>query len=817
MGLHAIAFARAMAHQQAGEFDEAEKVYEQILHSDPQHAPAWHHLGLVHFHQKQYDRATECCGRAVSLDGSDPVYQFDLGRALAAQLRFDEAVDSFQQSIQTAPDNPQPHYHLGTVLQQRGDMIGAKLRFQQAVRLHPEFAAAWNDLGIAHQDAGEFAEAGESFERLVRLVPGMGGAHFNLGNVRLAQGRLLDAVACYARAIERQPRFAEALNNLGTALHRLGRPEQALHAYASALKLYPEFSSARNNLGTLLSVLGRAAEAEACYREALAIDPDSVAAMNNLACALQTQLRLDEAEPLLRHALALAPFAEDVSGNLANVLALLGRVDEAADLYRRALEIKQNPRLQIHAATMLPPIYESTGDLHRRRADFERRLDALVNGPTRLDPAREAVPVNFLLAYQGFNDRELQRKVAVLYRPAEARGRETASPPSELPPPHFAVERIATGKIRVGFLSRFLRDHTIGDLTRGLISKLSRADFEVSVFLIGEAADETVNGLRKSAARFVNLPEDVAAAREQVATAGLDVLVFPDVGMDPVGTALAHSRLARVQCALWGHPVTTGIPTIDHFVSSRLVEPPDAAAHYTENLVLLDSLPVYYERPAKIVAASREAARREFGLPAGQHLYLCPQSLFKMHPDFDDLLRGILERDPAARIVLIEAPHRNWNETLFARLRRNLGALADNVIFTRRVDRQAFLRLIATADVVLDPLHFGGGNTSFQALGLGIPIVTLPSQLMRGRVTAGCYRKMKFETCVARSADEYVDLAVRLGTNPVFNVSVRAEIAARSPALFEDIAAIRELERFFRHVARPVRLDPVRPSQPVAA
>jgi len=146
-----------------------------------------------------------------------------------------------------------------------------------------------------------------------------------------------------------------------------------------------------------------------------------------------------------------------------------------------------------------------------------------------------------------------------------------------------------------------------------------------------------------------------------------------------------------------------------------------------------------------------------------------------------------------------------------------LNELADRVTFVSRVDRAAFLRLLSTADVVLDPPHFGGGNTSFQALGLGLPIVTLPSEFMRGRVTAGCYRKMGYETCIARNADEYVDLAVRLGTEPEFNALVRSQIASRSHVLFEDTAAVRELEEFFRMATRTRHIAGARPQQPAAA
>lgn len=329
----------------------------------------------------------------------------------------------------------------------------------------------------------------------------------------------------------------------------------------------------------------------------------------------------------------------------------------------------------------------------------------------------------------------------------------------------------------------------------------------MTAFLVGEAADETVSFLQASADRFINLPEEVALARQIIAEARLDVLCYPDVGMDPVTSALAHSRLAPIQCTTWGHPVTTGIPMIDYFISSTLLEPAGAQAHYSERLVLLDSLPTFYYRP-ETAPVNQQAARREFELPPDAHLYLCPQSLFKFHPDFDAVLAGILAQDPAARIILIEAPHANWTELLRCRLRKYLHHSFNRVAFVPRVDRQAFLRLLATADVILDPLHFGGGNTSFQALGLGLPIVTLPSAFMRGRVTAGCYRKMDYETCIARDANHYADLAVSLGTDAELNAFVRSEIASRSGVLFEDMAAVRELEAFFKAATLTQRESP---------
>ena len=84
------------------------------------------------------------------------------------------------------------------------------------------------------------------------------------------------------------------------------------------------------------------------------------------------------------------------------------------------------------------------------------------------------------------------------------------------------------------------------------------------------------------------------------------------------------------------------------------------------------------------------------------------------------------------------------------------------------------------ADVILDPPFFGGGNTSYEAFAMGLPIVTWPGSFMRGRVTEGCYRQMGFTELVADSLDSYVEIALRLANDDVWRERVKNEIAARS-------------------------------------
>jgi predicted O-linked N-acetylglucosamine transferase (SPINDLY family) len=337
---------------------------------------------------------------------------------------------------------------------------------------------------------------------------------------------------------------------------------------------------------------------------------------------------------------------------------------------------------------------------------------------------------------------------------------------------------------------------------QGMIAQLSRETFSVTVLSIGEHHDELAEAIRKSADEYVVLPTTPKRAREIVAACKLDVLFYADIGMDAWSYSLAFNRLARVQCVTWGHPVSTGIPNIDYFISSELLEPDDADGHYTENLVRLAGLPTYYYRPA---APAQSRDRASYSIPEGGHLYLCPQSLFKFHPEFDVLLKEILRRDPQGRLILVEGIEPAWTEKLRDRFRQNLGLAADRVQFLPRQGRDEFLNLMRLCDVMLDPLHFGGGNTTYEALALGVPIVTLPSPYMRGRVTAACYRKMGLDDCIAGSPREYVDLAVRLATDPECRKSFSTRIVAANHVLYEDRQSLHELEDFLQMAVERAR------------
>ena len=383
---------------------------------------------------------------------------------------------------------------------------------------------------------------------------------------------------------------------------------------------------------------------------------------------------------------------------------------------------------------------------------------------------------------------ERKHEIEIPCRPVPPR--EPDSRPEEPQP-----VRPKGSKIRVGFLSAYFRDHTIGRLNLGRIQELSRSEFEVTVISLNRSTDAMTEAFRTAADRYLVLPRHVQIAREKITELELDILIFADIGMDALTQSLCYSRMAPIQAATWGHPDTSGSPAIDYYLSSALAEPDGAAAHYTERLELLPGMGVYYHRP-KLSGLRRE--KESFGLRSDRHTYLCPQTSFKFHPDFDASLRAILELDPEGELVVMEGRVAAWTEALQRRWASVLPEGLRRVKFIKSMPQSEFLHLLAAADVILDPYPFCGGNTSYEAFAVGTPVVTHPGRFLRGRLTYGMYRQMGLGSMIAASAAEYAQKAVELGCDAAKNQQVRRELREAAGALFENRDEVRDLERALR-------------------
>ena len=535
---------------------------------------------------------------------------------------------------------------------------------------------------------------------------------------------------------------------------------------------------------------GRLRESLDAHEEALRLAPEAV--LIHLSAARIAHV-LEMQECSLRHfedAARLDPACFPAIEAARRICIGAGIGQRAQHYTALAQALHPSPEAQLSLQLFVPCINDSPAAIREVRSGYARGLEAALVNPPRFDRPPGALGISaFFLAYHGENDRELQIGTAALMR--------RVIPSLDYTAPHCLAPRRRAGRIRVGFISRFFAAHSIYATSIGLIEQLSRERFEVVALRITPSRDDDSTArVRAAADRTVDLHPDLFRAREQIAALALDILFYQDIGMEQTSYFLAFARLAPVQCVSFGHPNTTGIPTMDYFVSNDLFEPAEAASHYSERLVLLRDLPTlaYYHRPPVPVAP---AGRASFGLPESGNLYVCPQTLYKLHPDFDALLAGILAQDPQGIIVLIEGQFRAFTELLRSRFQRTLASLSARVVFLPFMPFERFMRLLCIADVILDTPHFNGMNSSLQAFAAGVPVVTLPGRLQRGRHTQAMYRRMQITDCIAADAQSYVAIAVRIGTDRALADDLRRRIGERSEVLFDDPRVVAEFERFF--------------------
>jgi protein O-GlcNAc transferase len=473
----------------------------------------------------------------------------------------------------------------------------------------------------------------------------------------------------------------------------------------------------------------------------------------------------------------LKPDGPELFHGLGRALFELSAAEEAHDAFQRDYTLTRKASSWFMAATVVPIVPRNAEQIAEARA----RCAAALAAPPAVRPAGpDDLPTilpNFYWAYHNERDLPLQRHLSEWLR--------ATYPCLTAEAPHVRGVQPREGRrLRVGFVSPNFTDHTIGLLFADTITQLPRDRLDVVVFAVPAPGSEVQKRLRENVEKLVVLPGSLIDAQRVIGAEKCDVLVYPDIGMSALTYFLAFARLAPVQCLSWGHPNSPGIDTLDAFLSCGAMEPEDGNEHYRERLVRLSRLGLYYRRPELTCAT---LTRQQLGLPEEANLYVCPQTPFKFHPDFDSVLRRILARDANGRLILISHTNPTADRLLFQRLTDG-GIDAKQVIFTARLPRTAFISLMAVSDVMLDPLHYSGGNTSLEALAFGTPIVTLAGRFMRNRHTAGLYEIMGMGDAVSQTIEEYIDRAAEVATNKVLQGQMRRRILEANSVLFEDVA-----------------------------
>jgi protein O-GlcNAc transferase len=756
----------------------------------------------------------------VRKDGDATVATIAEAAALHQAGKLDEAARIYREILARSRFDFDANHLLGVVALQQGKFDTAQRLINIALALRPNDVAAVGNLGVSYLRDGQLEPALQWFELAVKLQPDSLAALKNLGETLYHLGRHRAAIPLLEKACAVDPSSYEAYNLLGACCLQVGDDHNAAKAFEEATRVRPDDAEAWANLSVASKAIGQDARARDCADKAVRLRSESPVALDALAQTQFEQGRIAEAVENYRRGVPLVAPSVNMLLSYAYTLIANGLNDAAIQQLERAraLDDKNLTVRWVLAIAQIKTIYESESEIPESRKLFAKSLDeieswyASMPGIEAPDRAVGAVQP-FWLAYHPYNNRDLLKRYGAL----------CVTFMSKLPRRGGGLAQNGVSpvgrKLRIGIVSSFISEHSIWTaITRGWVHHLDRDRFEISVFHLSTIVDRETESAIDSVAYFDNRAKNFPEWVDAISCRQLDVVLYPEIGCDALTVRLAALRLAPIQAVAWGHPETSGLPTIDLFLSAQAFEPAGAAKNnYSEKLIALPNLGVYVE---PLAPPNVDPDLRSLKLPENQPLLLCPGQPFKYTPQYDEVWvqiakglqrKAFFRKSTGGRLVFFRSQYDSRDRILEKRLRSAFargGVDFDaHVSIIPFLDRASFFGLMRRSALMLDTLGFSGFNTALQAIECELPILAFDGDFMRGRLASGILREIDMPELIAKSREDFVKKAVALAKDPVELRALRSKIIARRAGLFRNLAPVRALEVCLSEAAASLKVQ----------
>ena len=662
-----------------------------------------------------------------------------------------------------------------------GDWQRAVLLLEPLAKQYPDDARILYRLGDALFQLGRAPEALPHLQRATALSDDEAEIHYKLGNVLLELERLDGALSCYQRALEREPRHARSLANTGVIRETQGRVEDAIDCYRGAIDADGGLLPARRNLAALLQRSQRFEESENVYRGLLERDSASALDWGNLGKLLHAQHRYDDALDAYERALQLDRAQPEFLNNIGTIHQERKSLQLACRYFEQAIAVAPEftlARLNLAVARLSMGLSADATSAFREVLAFE---------PQNVHAARYVL---LSLLYQHID-------ADALFAEHVAFGRRFA--PGKQPAT-FAGRATGTARrLRVGYVSSDLYSHPVGYNLLPIIEHHDRNAFEVLLYADVAKPDHVTRWYREHATwRVIDGRTDEDVAR-MIREDSIDILVLLAGRFDANRPLIATYRPAPIQVS-FHDPATSGLDDMDYLIADRTLVPRRTTERFTERVVCL---PTFYIHPplTNVPPPTEPPSARKGGITFGSF-----NKESKVGPDVVALWSRVLHAAPGSRLLLKHMATFSIPDvrSRYAALFREHGVGEERLIFPDESEesRGHHLARYAQIDIALDPFPFTGSTTTFEALWMGVPVVTLLGERMVGRWSAAMLRKVGLAHLIARDESQYVEIARALAADPAALARLRRELrerVARSP-LCAERARTRQLERLYRRM-----------------
>uniref|UniRef100_A0A7C4RUE6 protein O-GlcNAc transferase n=1 Tax=Desulfatirhabdium butyrativorans TaxID=340467 RepID=A0A7C4RUE6_9BACT len=582
--------------------------------------------------------------------------------------------------------------------------------YRRILSVNPAHPDALHLSGMILYARKQFERAVDLIQRAIRLKPNEPMFYYNLGATLHELGCWEEAEAAYRKALSLRPDYAEVYSNLGNTLKSKGKFTEAIASLKRAIELKPDFADAYCNLGAALAAMDATQEAEACYQKALAFQPRSLQTWHNYGNLFRDRDRFAEAHMCFKTALEIDPSRPESLNNLGQILMLQGDAVESLRYVKAAWDLKpdywaagSNWLLGLHYPGTVSE--EDIFSAHRQWA--KRVMDAYPVVTTAYDCSQRA------------DDR-----------------------------------------IHIGYVSADFRTHSVAYFIEPILTHHDRSRFHITAYSDTEKEDETTDRLRGlvDSWKQTSYMKDETLI-ETIRRDGIDILV--DLGGHTAGNRLVMfaRKPAPIQVTYIGYPDTTGLDTMDYRITDAWADPPGMTdLWHTETLVRLKSGFLCY-RPS-------DHAPEVGASPFDANGYITFGSFNNLAKVSDTILHAwakILALVPNSRLLLKARPLKDPQvcENVLQRLQR-VGIDPHRVVLQGALSHKEHLARYGEVDIALDTFPYHGTTTTFEALWMGVPVVTASGKTHVSRVGCSILHRIGMEELIASSLDAYVAKATEL-------------------------------------------------------
>lgn len=492
-------------------------------------------------------------------------------------------------------------------------------------------------------------------------------------------------------------------------------------------------------LGLDAQMAGKLPDAQRLYQNALRLDPSHAIATQNLAIVFAQSNLLNEALLTIERASMMDGIHGVIQMNWALMALEADRIDDALKAARKGVEIAPNAQSRLALAMVL-----GTAGLPDEALPI---YDAML----KEEPKHPAAGPNscFLQTLTTATPEDLRRQRDKWYQANRYTGEVL---------PH-QNNRSKDRPLRVGYVSGDFKRHSAAMIFGAVVShhtpKIERYLYScLPVDIVADAVSKGFHDLGNW--------RDISALDDEKADAlirkdGIDILVDLAGHTNGGRLPLFTRKPAPIQVTAWGFAHGTGCPEIDYFFADPVSVPEEERKHYAEKIFDLPCI-ITYESPLEYNILGKSP------LPYYHNEYIT----FGTYARYEKMSDGcimtfaeILRKLPTAKLQFKDHGFRRPYS-----IRRVLSLMPDiskdRLLFSIATTHPEHLQTYQQADIILDPFPHTGGVVGMEQLYMGVPIVTRYGTQPSGRSTSAVLTAMGHKDWIARSNEEYVEIAVRM-------------------------------------------------------